>query len=356
MTQSTHPPRPVKKRSSRINKTAAAKTIITQKKKESNRRIIFIVVAIVLVVIIAAGLFYYLVNVMPYQRVILSVGNDNIKTGYFLKRVAARYDSDVSATIDGLTNELLIKQAAASFGLLPATEEAINTYLYDQARGENETISDEEFNTWLNDQLASTGLTEKEYREIIGSSILAGRVQEIVTANVSSVVPQVHLSIIMLDSDEAATEAKARIDGGEDFATVAKEVSLDTSSKENGGDLGWLPTELLSSDMSSVIDVLDIGKCSDPFPYIDQSSSSSTTLSMTYLLFMVSEKSTAMEVTDEQLNSLKYYAMLDWLESEKATTQVTFHGLHGSTYLDNETLNWLNFEVQKLIKKRSSTS
>jgi hypothetical protein len=108
--------------------------------------------------------------------------------------------------------------------------------------------------------------------------------------------------------------------------------------------------------MSSVIDVLDIGKCSDPFPLVQQASSSSTETVTTYILFMVSEKSSAMQVTDDQLSTLKYNAMMEWLDSQKATTEVTFHGLHDSTSLDSETLNWINYQVQKLIKKRSSTT
>jgi len=355
MTHSVHPPRPVKKRPSRKTR-AAAKTVVPQKKKKSNKKIALIITGIVLVIAIATGLFYYLVDVMPYQRVILTVGEDSVKTGYFLKRVAATSDSDAAAVVDGLTAELIIKQKTVEYGISPATEEEIDTYLHEQARGENETITDADFDVWFKNQLANTGLTAKEYREIIGSTILTQRVQDIVTANVSSIVPQVHLSIIILDTPDAATTAKARIDGGEDFATVAREVSLDTTSKENGGDVGWLPTELLNSEMSVVIDVLDIGKCSDPFPYVSQSSSSSTETATSYFLFLVSEKSTAMQVTDEQLISLKSQAMANWLDSQIATTEVTFHGLNGSTTLDSETLSWIYYQVQKLIKKRSSTT
>jgi parvulin-like peptidyl-prolyl isomerase len=293
---------------------------------------------------------------MPYQRVILTVGDDSIKTGYFLKRVAANSSGDAASTVDSLTSELIIKQAAPDFGLSPATEADIDTYLRDLARGENETITDAEFDTWFNDRLASTGLTAKEYREIVGGAILAERIQEIVSANVPSVVPQVHLSIIVLDTNDAAISAKARIDGGEDFAAVASDVSIYKASEENVSDLGWLMTEVLNSDMRSVIDVLDIGKCSDPFPNVQQSSDSSTETTTTYILFMVSEKSAAMQVTDDQLATLKYNAMLDWLDSRIATTEVTFHGLNGSTSLDSETLAWINYQVQKLTKNRMSTA
>ena len=353
MTHSVHPPRPVKKRLSRKTK-AAANTALPQKKKASTTRTALIIAAIVLVIAIAVGAFYYLVNVRPYQRVILTVGEENVKTGYFLKRVAASTYGDAATTIDSLTAELIMKQVAPDYGISTPTEEEIDTYLMEQARGTNETITDAEFDTWFEDQLANTGLTEEEYREIVGHIIIANRLEEIVTANVPSTVPQVHLWVINLDSNDTAVSVKARIDGGEDFSTVAKEVSLDETAKENGGDLGWLPTELLSSDISAFVDVLDIGKCSDPFPYV--TSSSSTEVVTSYFLSMVSEKSGAMQVTDDQLAALKSKAMNDWLDSQIATTEVTFHGLNGSTTLDSETLSWIDYQVKKLTKKRSTTT
>ena len=107
----------------------------------------------------------------------------------------------------------------------------------------------------------------------------------------------------------------------------------------------------IGNEMSAVIDVLEIGKCSDPFINFSESSSS-----ISYMLFMVSEKSSAMQVTDDQLASLKSMAMSDWLESQIATTEVTIHGLHGSTHLDSETLSWIDYQVQKLVKKRTDTT
>jgi len=49
---------------------------------------------------------------------------------------------------------------------------------------------------------------------------------------------QACVSHILLASEDDANKAKARLDGGEDFATVAKEVSTDTASAPKGGDLG----------------------------------------------------------------------------------------------------------------------
>lgn len=45
-------------------------------------------------------------------------------------------------------------------------------------------------------------------------------------------------SHILLDTKEKADEVRARIAGGQDFGAVAKEVSLDTASKDRNGELG----------------------------------------------------------------------------------------------------------------------
>lgn len=48
----------------------------------------------------------------------------------------------------------------------------------------------------------------------------------------------IHTAHILVATEDEAKKVKSRLDAGEDFAKVAKEVSTDTASKESGGDLG----------------------------------------------------------------------------------------------------------------------
>lgn len=56
-----------------------------------------------------------------------------------------------------------------------------------------------------------------------------------------------------------ATEAWERIMAGESFGDVAREMSDDPTTRDNGGDLGWTATEFLVPGVKDVIDTLDVG-------------------------------------------------------------------------------------------------
>jgi peptidyl-prolyl cis-trans isomerase C len=64
-------------------------------------------------------------------------------------------------------------------------------------------------------------------------------------------VEQVHIRLILLGNEADAAKALARLQAGEDFATVAREMSLDPSSAQ-GGDLGFLRREQLRPDIADV--------------------------------------------------------------------------------------------------------
>lgn len=80
---------------------------------------------------------------------------------------------------------------------------------------------------------------------------------------------QVKLRMIFIragDPPEAARElaaaTRARIEGGETFANVAKDVSNDPSAS-SGGDWGWLETNLLREELKTVLAAQEIGTVSD---------------------------------------------------------------------------------------------
>jgi len=68
-------------------------------------------------------------------------------------------------------------------------------------------------------------------------------------------------------SKEAEAKIKAvveRLNKGEDFATLAKELTEDPAGKQDGGDLGYFTKEQMVPEFSAVAFKLDKGKVSEP--------------------------------------------------------------------------------------------
>ncbi len=104
------------------------------------------------------------------------------------------------------------------------------------------------------------GISEQDYLDlVVKPSLLRTKVTEALQKNLEISPEQIHVAHILFQvkSDQnpsgTHTDAEAlqltqqtldRLKKGEDFATLAKQLSEDTSNKDKGGDLGWfLPTE-----------------------------------------------------------------------------------------------------------------
>lgn len=89
------------------------------------------------------------------------------------------------------------------------------------------------------------------------------------------VVTQTKVRHILVRPDELTTvddarrrlqQLRMRIEGGDDFAELAKAHSVDTMSAADGGDLGWVNPGDLVPEFENMMDSLEPGAVSDPFP------------------------------------------------------------------------------------------
>jgi len=75
---------------------------------------------------------------------------------------------------------------------------------------------------------------------------------------------RVHVQAILLGSEAEAQDALSRLDAGEDFATLATELSQDMASRGDGGDMGWVASDELDVKFSEFINNSAIGEISQP--------------------------------------------------------------------------------------------
>ncbi len=114
------------------------------------------------------------------------------------------------------------------------------------------------------DSIKLEGISEKTIRQIIKTSIIRQEIINIVSADVEQKAEHVWIRHILVEEEDTAKEVLAKLADGEDFADLAAEYSLDTSNKENGGDLDWFPRGQMVPAFEEAAFSLEVGEISEP--------------------------------------------------------------------------------------------
>ena len=307
----------------------------------NSRSRLFITIGVVVVVLLAiVAVPYYQNYIAPFNKAIITIDGEEITVGYFLDRAEVA-GADPMSMLESLTNEAVIKIMAPQYGI-EVTEDDVDQELRNIASDDTGEISDIEFKEWYRQQLNENGVSDEQYRELVSISLLAERMQEYLAEQVPYEAEQVHLHIMIFSDYEEGLAAKARLDASEDFATVAREVSVDESSREAGGDLGWVPPAI--SLFEYQIDLLEINEISEVIPYYSSTYSTSSTSDSSepdfYYILMVSGKEEDRLLTDEYRAVIQDSALDFWLSSEIPKHDITYD-------FTSETYAWLNWQLEK---------
>jgi parvulin-like peptidyl-prolyl isomerase len=298
--------------------------------------------AVVIAVAVIAVFGYYQTKVHPKGETVLQVGSRSFSLDYVERRLRydiqqgnSTYESSPSQAATLLLNEIgqeeLIRQGAPEKGV-DLSDAAVDA----EIRSRENVPDNADQNTFAaayRKAVRASGLSTQGYRDVIAASLAQNILQTLFNEQAPATADQVRFRVIVLTTEDDARAALDRLHNGEDFATVASEVSQDTSSKDNGGEQDWTPRGVLDPALEQVLFSLEVGQISD-------------VITGTNALFIVQveERQDQRETTDSQRSTLASQAFQEWLTGLQDRLGVSSSLSDGQR---NSILGVLQSEVQK---------
>jgi parvulin-like peptidyl-prolyl isomerase len=157
----------------------------------------------------------------------------------------------------------------------------------------------------------NAGFGEAAFRSLFETSLYRTKLQEALAEEVPLTAEQVHARHILVATEDEAKKVVERLQAGEDFAALAKELSTDTGTKDNGGDLGWFPRGQMVTEFEDAAFALQPGETSDPVE-----------TSYGYHIINVIERDANRALDETMLEQKKSSALDDWLATQRQSDAV----------------------------------
>jgi foldase protein PrsA len=170
---------------------------------------------------------------------------------------------------------------------------------------------DELYGDYLGRLQEEAGVSKEDYREFVRTEMLWERMTELIGQQVSTTEPHVRARHILLDTEEEAEAVLERLQEGEDFEVLAREVSTDTMSAELGGDLGWFPKGKMDAAFEEVAFNLPVGEISEVVE-----------TRYGFHIILVEERDENRELDSATLDQRKQEAFEVWLADLKAKAEI----------------------------------
>jgi parvulin-like peptidyl-prolyl isomerase len=199
--------------------------------------------------------------------------------------------------LEQMIDQELIRQAASGMGISisQAQLESSLQEIVDQSGGQG----------GFEQSLQAMGNSYEEFRQMLLDQLLSEAVYGAVTASISSTAEQVHTRHILVSTRERAEEVLARLQAGEDFASLAREYSEDISSREMGGDIGFFPRGIMPTEVEDAAFIAEVGEVSGVIES-----------QFGFHIIQVLEKEER-EIAVEVFESLRQQTFMQWLQKQE---------------------------------------
>lgn len=201
-----------------------------QQQKKRQRIIRGLGIFIVATVLGIMGVGWYISTYQPLHQVVIRVNNTEFNMDYYIEMLEFYGNGQPVNYIYALADEVLVVIER-------------NELVRKGALGLGIVVSDKE----VKEELKSHDPPFNDvHRDIVRTQMV---ISKLLDRHFEQTVPilaeQRHIIAMFLESESQATEVRARVEAGEDFAELAGELSLDGFSKDKRGDFGWHPEDVL---------------------------------------------------------------------------------------------------------------
>ena len=226
-----------------------------QRRADPERGTRFLIVGgVAAALLIVAGLIgfgWYQTQIAPRAKTVLRVGETKYNLAHVERRMSLMLaensfflqspeilESLPAIVLDRLEQEGKLLEAAGELGDITISAEELDAKIR-EGGGLAADVPPADFVAQLDRQIKESGLKEDEFLQMLRAELLEEKVRTYFTEIAPEREPQVRARWIVLEDQEQADDALERLDADEDFAAVAGDLSTDTVTAEEGGELDW---------------------------------------------------------------------------------------------------------------------
>lgn len=155
-------------------------------------------------------------------------------------------------------------------------------------------------------------ISESALRKMVAVDLYRNKVMDALTADLEAEEEQVWARHILVAEEEEATQVIERLEAGEEFATLAEELSTDTGSGANGGDLGWFGKGQMIAEFEEAAFALEFAEVSAPVQ----------TSFGWHIIQLLGKESRP--ISDSRSDEIRQQTLQAWLTEQRDAAEVAF--------------------------------